>query len=157
PGPEDEEGQWEETMRRAENWDAPVIVTTSVQFFESLFSNQPGRCRKLHNIARSAVILDECQTLPPDLIVPTCSILSQLTSLAGSSVVLCTATQPAWTKRDDLPEGLSGVREIVPAGVDLFERLRRVHILWPARQDAPLDWSEVAARMVEHQAILCIV
>src|SRR5439155_24478082 len=72
-GPEDE-AQSDEAGRRAENWSAPVIITTSVQFFESLFSNRPGQCRKLHNIARSVVILDECQTLPPDLIAPTCSM-----------------------------------------------------------------------------------
>ncbi len=147
----------EETLRRAENWDAPVVVTTSVQFFESLFSNRPGPCRKLHNMANSVVILDECQTLPPDLIRPTCSLLGQFAEVAGCSIVLCTATQPAWTRRDDLPEGLEGVREIVPAEFRLFERLRRVRVHWPDKEDPHLDWPAVAARMTQQAAALCIV
>jgi CRISPR-associated endonuclease/helicase Cas3 len=92
PGGQADEGESEQAARRAENWDAPVVVTTSVQFFESLFANKPGPCRKLHNIARSAVILDECQTLPPDLIKPTCSLLGHFARVAGCSIVLCTAT-----------------------------------------------------------------
>ena len=97
PGDEDEnETEREAAARRAENWDSPIIITTNVQFFESLFSNKPGRCRKLHNIAGSVILLDECQTLPPDLIAPTCSMLGQLASVLGCTVVLCTATQPAF-------------------------------------------------------------
>jgi CRISPR-associated endonuclease/helicase Cas3 len=152
-----DEAQSEEVARRAENWDAPIIVTTSVQFYESLFSNRPGPCRKLHNIACSVVILDESQTLPPDLLGPTCSMLSQLTRVAGCSVLLCTATQPAWNEREDLPEGLAGVREIVPAHLRLFERLLRVRVHWPGASEAPLDWPAVAARMAEQPAALCIV
>jgi CRISPR-associated endonuclease/helicase Cas3 len=72
PSDEEEAGQTSESARLAENWDAPVVVTTNVQFFESLFSNRPGKCRKLHNIARSVVLLDECQALPPDLLATTC-------------------------------------------------------------------------------------
>jgi CRISPR-associated endonuclease/helicase Cas3 len=127
-----------------------------VQFFESLFSNQPGQCRKLHNIARSVVILDECQTLPPGLVGPTCSMLRGLAEFAGTSIVLCTATQPAWHRRDDLQTGLEGVREIVSAELNLFEKLRRVRVRWPKRDETPLDWPAVAALMRD-QSSLCIV
>jgi CRISPR-associated endonuclease/helicase Cas3 len=114
PGDEDaNDTDREAAARRAENWDAPVIITTSVQFFESLFANKPSRCRKLHNIARSVVLLDECQTLPPDLVAPTCMMLKQVAAELGASIVLCTATQPAFDHAD-MPERLVNVREIIP-------------------------------------------
>ncbi len=145
------------TARRAENWDAPVIVTTNVQFFESLFSNKPGRCRKLHNIARSVIILDECQTLPPSLAAPTCGMLKQLTTDLGSSVVLCTATQPAFS-HPLLKEGERlDPTEIIPKDVDLFSMLKRVHVAWPKQSDAPFTWSEVANEMRNYSSALCVV
>jgi CRISPR-associated endonuclease/helicase Cas3 len=128
PGDETEnETKREAAVRRAENWDAPVIITTNVQFFESLFSNKPGRCRKLHNIARSVIVLDECQTLPPELVAPTCSMLGQLATMLGCTLVLCTATQPAFD-HTDLPEPLRNLHEIIPPTRNLFSRLRRVHL-----------------------------
>jgi CRISPR-associated endonuclease/helicase Cas3 len=112
----------------AENWDRPIIVTTAVQFFESLFANKTGRCRKLHNIARSVVVLDEAQTLPLKLLRPCLAALNELARGYRTSVVLCTATQPALTREAGLkaPEALDGVREIIPQGRDLFDRLKRV-------------------------------
>jgi CRISPR-associated endonuclease/helicase Cas3 len=138
----------EDRARLAENWDAPVIVTTSVQFYESLFASKPGRCRKVHNVARSVVILDECQTLLPGLVAPTCRMLEEFARLGGCSIVLCTATQPAWEESDALPEGLHGVREIVPASLQLFERLKRVKVRWPvATDEASWTWDRVAQEM----------
>ena len=158
PGGKDvDESQSGAIARQAENWSAPFVITTNVQFFESLFSNQPGQCRKLHNIARSVVILDECQTLPPGLIEPTCSMLKGIAALAGTSIVLCTATQPAWLKREDWDKGLENVREIVPHELNLFDRLKRVSIEWPRRNTPQLDWPDVAARMLDQRAALCIV
>ncbi len=142
--------------RRAENWDAPIVITTSVQFFESLFANKPGQCRKLHNIARSVILLDECQTLPPGLVAPTCGMLGQLVQRLGCSVVLCTATQPAF-QHPAMPERLERVHEIARSELRLFERLRRVHVEWPKPDDPPLSWSDVTARMVRERAALCIV
>ncbi|NNM85703.1 MAG: DEAD/DEAH box helicase [Phycisphaerales bacterium] len=153
-----DDAESEAAQRLAENWDAPVVLTTSVQFYESLFSNQPSRCRKLHNIARSVVILDECQTLPPGYTSATCGMLEQAGQYLGCSIVLCTATQPPW--RQDpvrLPTGISSMREIAPDPVELFRQLRRVEVTWPTQGAAALDWSEVAKIMLRHPEILCIV
>lgn len=145
-----DEAQTDSAQRLAENWDAPIVLTTSVQFYETLFSNAPGRSRKLHNVARSVVILDECQTLPPGLTAPTCQMLQHVTHYLGCSIVLCTATQPAW-KRDAalLPEGLEGVRDIVAPSLDLFARLKRVAVSWPSPTAPALEWADVAGRMVD--------
>ena len=153
-----DEAQTDSAQRLAENWDMPVVLTTSVQFYETLFSNNPGRSRKLHNIARSVVILDECQTLPPGLIAPTCQMLQQAAEYLGCSIVLCTATQPAWNRDASLlPEGLEGVREIVPAQLDLFSKLKRVVVTWPSPTAPTLDWSDVAGQMLDRQQALCVV
>ena len=145
-------------LRLAENWDSPIVLTTSVQFYESLFSNQPSKCRKLHNIARSVVILDECQTVPPGLTAPTCEMLGQVSGYLGASIVLCTATQPAWKKDPDrLPAGIPEMREIMPDPADLFRRLKRVEVAWPSPAAAGLEWTEVAAKVAGHHQALCVV
>jgi len=151
-----DEMQASAAARRAENWDAPVVITTNVQFFESLFSNKPGRCRKLHNIAGSVIILDECQTLPPDLVKPTCQMLKQLTATLGCTVVLCTATQPAFD-HPTLGEHQLEASEIIPKQCDLFAALKRVQLVWPANRDERLSWPEVAARMTANPSALCVV
>jgi CRISPR-associated endonuclease/helicase Cas3 len=137
----------------AENWDAPVIVTTAVQFFESLFANRTTACRKLHRIARSVVILDEVQTLPPKLLAPILDMLRQLVQHFGVSVLLCTATQPALA---DAPgfRGLPNVREIMPDPPRLFRVLRRVRYTWPAE---PWPWERVAGEMREASHVLAVV
>jgi CRISPR-associated endonuclease/helicase Cas3 len=151
-----DERQTSAAARRAENWDSPLVVTTNVQFFESLFSNKPGRCRKLHNVARSVVILDECQTLPPELVKPTCQMLKQLTAALRCTVVLCTATQPAFDHQT-LGEHRLDAREIVPSNLPLFDQLKRVHLDWPASCDERLAWPEVAKRMTGNTSALGVV
>lgn len=136
-----------------ENWDAPVVVTTAVQFFESLFADRPARCRKLHNVAGSVVILDEAQTLPLNLLHPCVALLDELARNYRISVVLCTATQPALTKEAGFKDGLEEVKELAPQPSELYERLRRVRV----RHVGPLDDEALAAHLRQREQALCIV
>ena len=142
--------------RAAEAWDAPIIVTTAVQFFESLFANRTSRCRKLHNLATSVVVLDEAQTLPLPLLRPCLAALDELARNYGSSVVLCTATQPAVRVQDkfkgglDIPPG----RELAPDPKALYGALNRVVI---ERREGVTADAEVAARFGEASRMLAIV
>ncbi len=113
-----------------EDWAAPVVVTTNVQLFESLFAARPSRCRKLHNIANSVIVLDEAQTLPPHVLVPTVKVIDELARNYGCSIVLCTATQPAFDERSvgvghPLALKLEG-RELAPDPPRLARELKRV-------------------------------
>jgi CRISPR-associated endonuclease/helicase Cas3 len=139
--------QTDSVTRRAENWDAPLIVTTNVQFFESLFSNRPSRCRKVQNIARSVIILDECQSLPPDLVAPTCGMLRQLATEWNTTIVLCTATQPAFSHEQLPPAEQLKATEIIPKSKELFRRLKRVKLIWPDTRENAWDWTEIAQNM----------
>ncbi len=108
-----------------ENWDYPVIVTTTVQFFESLFSNKPSKCRKIHNIADSVVIFDEVQTLPKEVIIPTLVMLKNINSVMNTSFLFCTATLPAFEKRNHF-DGINTIIPLVENPDDLFNKTRRV-------------------------------
>lgn len=155
--PESAEGTPEESWERlaAENWDGPLIVTTTVQLFESLLGARTGRCRKLHNVARSVIILDEVQTLPPPLLEPIMDVLRELVANYGVTVVLSTATQPALDERLGFP-GLPGVRDIVAEPEQHFARLRRVRYHWLS-QDGDWSWPDLAARIAEHPQSLTIL
>lgn len=144
----------------AENWDAPVIVTTAVQFFESLFSSRPSRCRKLHHMARSVVILDEAQMLPVPLLEPSVLALRELTEHYGTSLVLCTATQPALRRDGPLKNGFAqkGLRELIPTErletlFDIFTKQRRIQVSQPGK----LSNDELARRLLQEHQALCIV
>lgn len=135
-----------------ENWDAPIVVTTAVQFFESLFADRPAKCRKLHNIAGSVVILDEAQTLPLKLLRPCVAAIDELALNYNCSLVLCTATQPA-LRAPDFVGGLQGVRELAPEPERLFRELERVRIHSLGQQDD----AALTTHMREREQVLCIV
>ena len=141
----------------AENWDAPVIVTTTVQFFESLFSNHPSRCRKLHNIARSGIILDEVQTLPPGFLSSITEALNELVSHYGCTVVLSTATPPALAEREGFPQGLQNVRAIIADSKVLNDQLQRVEYSWPDMNAEASSWTSLASDMSAHSQSLAVV
>ena len=107
----------------SENWDAPIVVTTAVQFFESLFADRSSRCRKLHNIAGSVIILDEAQMLPLNLLLPIMQAIKELAQNYHCSVVMCTATQPAVQAENGFYRGFENVREIAPKPTALFDKL----------------------------------
>lgn len=121
--------EWETSRITAENWDAPLIVTTAVQFYESLHASRTSSSRKLHNIANSVVILDEAQSLPVEYLRPCLDVLRELSSRYNTTVVLCTATQPAVQRTADFTIGLEGLREIAPDPARLYQTLRRVNIV----------------------------
>lgn len=143
--------------RDSENWDAPIIVTTAVQFFESLFAAKTSRCRKLHSIASSVVILDEAQTMPLPLLRPSVAALDELALNYRTSVVLCTATQPALAETDD-PErsfqgGFRGMRELAKCPNKLYRDLKRVSV----RHIGALDDGELRDELLATEQVLCIV
>ncbi len=166
-GPEsvedDAEGANEAERQRcllAQNWDAPIVLTTSVQLLESLFSNRPSTCRKLHRMAGSVILFDEVQTLPVKLAVPTLAALSHLSEEWGSSVVFSTATQPAFEHLNEAvkKQGVPGwnPREIVQQSQTMTDRLRRVRYHWPSQGEVR-DWASVAGEIAAVTQGLCIV
>ncbi len=152
----DAERETHRSRLASENWDAPVVVTTSVQFFESLFAARTSRTRKLHNLAESVVILDEVQLLPADFLHPVLDAVQALAVYFGATILLMTATQPAWRASADVP-GLQGVREIVADPEALHRRLKRVRVRIPYDLDTRLTWPDVATRLLEHPSVLCVV
>lgn len=147
----DPDAQTKAARLASENWDAPVIVTTSIQFFESLLAARSSRCRKLHNIVDSVVIMDEVQLLPPELLAPCTDMMRQLIAHYGVTMVLSTATQPV------LPN-LGTIAEIIPPSADLSRRLRRVRYTLPdVRENKPRSWDEIAVELAQHSQILCVV
>ncbi len=157
----DPEAETTRSRLAAENWDAPIIVTTNVQLFESLFSARPSRCRKLHNIADSVIILDEPQMLPPEYLKPILSALRGLVAHFGVTVLFCTATQPALSGTIGSGQarftGLPKCREIVDDPHALSEDLCRVTWQLPADFKARKSWADLANELQCHEKVLCIV
>jgi CRISPR-associated endonuclease/helicase Cas3 len=141
-----------------ENWDAPIIVTTSVQFIESLFAAKTSKCRKLHNIANSVVIFDEVQTLPSHLLEPLLNVLKILQRDYGVSFVFSTATQPAFRQSNAIKNGFAEneITEITEDTEATFAQLQRVNFHF-AKPGTTESWAAIAEKMTAQQQALCIV
>ena len=151
----------DQSLLACENWDAPIIVTTNVQLFESMFSNRPSTCRKLHSIVNSVVILDEVQTLPLTFLQPIVDAMSSYVKLFGTSFLFCTASQPILDgERKGCGEhpfkGLdrTKIRSIVSEDMRLHDRLRRVKI---NIDENPQSYESLAKILKKHKRVLCIV
>ena len=137
-----------------ENWESPIIITTAVQFYESLFAAKTSRCRKLHNIANSVVILDEAQSLPVDFLKPCLRVIQELADHYHTTAVVCTATQPAvHYDEKEFPIGLKNCREIIADTRSLFDALKRVEI----ETLGDLPDTLLVQRLADHLQVLCIV
>ena len=154
----------EETREKArlatENWNYPIIVTTNVQLFESMFSNKPSDCRKLHNIVNSVIVLDEVQTLPTDFLQPIVDAMKAYKELFGVSILFTTASQPVLSglikgtnPRTEF-EGIEHITEIIPNEFALHEKLRRVKLNIDNKRKT---YEEIAARLSGYEKVLCIV
>ncbi|MDR3352662.1 MAG: CRISPR-associated helicase Cas3' [Zoogloeaceae bacterium] len=162
----DERQETARSRLACENWDAPLVVTTNVQLLESLFARKTSRCRKLHNLAESVIVLDEAQLLPVAYLQPVIDVLRLLVRDYGVSLVLCTATQPTLEARVSFDlageRGLRGfapgeVREIVDDVPGLYAALERVRFHLPADCAQPCDWENLADEIMRHDAVLVIV
>lgn len=137
----------------SENWDAPVVVTTNVQFFESLFAHKSSRCRKLHNIARSVIVLDEAQAIPTDYLEPCLAALRELVEHYQCTIVLCTATQPALDDKSSLRMALPKVKEIIHEPTLLYQQLKRTEVSFVGT----LTDECLAQQLESKKQVLCIV
>lgn len=159
-GDAEEPAQALDIERAMENWDVPIVVTTAVQFIETLFAASPAKARKLHNVAQSVVIFDEVQTLPTHLLEPTLDLLRTLQQHFGVSVLFCSATQPAFLKSGNLRHGFQKgeVHEISPSPAELFQKLRRVQYhIEPA--ESCWNWDRLTDEMLllKRQQALAVV
>lgn len=158
--PDDEKKENAKSRLACENWDAPIIVTTNVQLFESLFAARSSRCRKLHNIANSVIILDEAQMLPAEFLQPLVSVMKNLVHHFSVSIVLCTATQPKLVGKigggaatfTGLAE--ESISQIIENPAELAAQLRRVTVTHKGKFS---EWRELADELTQYDQVLCVV
>lgn len=138
-----------------ENWNYPIIVTTTVQFFESFFSSRPSKCRKLHNVSDAVVIFDEVQSLPKEVILPTLQMLKDVQVVMNSSFLFCTATQPAFETREKF-DGITAICPLVEEPAILFEKTKRVeyHLL---DNLASVDYGRLSEAVIDCNASTLVI
>lgn len=139
----------------AENWDMPIVVTTSVQFFESIFASKVSRTRKIHNIANSVIIMDEVQTLPPGFLKAILQVMKQLVNNYSSTIIFSTATQPAFKTRAGF-EGIDNIKEIAPQPDKIYKDLKRVEYNFDYIEQK-MSWREVVEKMLEKKQALVVL
>ena len=147
-----DDADWK-TRLSAENWDAPIVVTTNVQFFNSFYSRKPSKCRKLHNVVDSVVIFDEVQAIPVEKLMPCLEVIRELSLNYKVTSILCTATQPAIHHSKAFQSGLKNVTEIIADVPSLFGTLKRTRETFIGSLSA----RELAGQLTEHEQVLCIV
>ncbi len=155
----DKEHNW--SRLATENWDAPLIVTTTVQLFESLYAARTSRCRKLHNLINSVIVIDEIQLLPVEHLHPIRHVIDTLQKHYGVTFVLSTATPTGLDSQQD-PFGrqlLQGIdsEEMIHRPEQYYTALKRVEIELPGRFDEPSSWEAIRDQLVEHESVLCVV
>lgn len=151
----EEKEEYNPKLLATENWDYPIIVTTNVQFFESLFSNKRSDCRKLHNIQDAVIIFDEIQTLPMGITEPTLTMLDNLQQLCRCSILFCTATQPDFATREGF-RGISHIESLVENPEMVFEQTRRV-TYHPVNDYNEVSISELADTVIQNKQSALIV
>jgi CRISPR-associated endonuclease/helicase Cas3 len=158
----DPERETAKSRLSTENWDASIIVTTNVQLLESLFAAKTSRCRKLHNIVNSVIVIDEAQLLPPNFFQPILDAFQLLVSHYGVTLVLSTATQPALASRKDAfgkvrLRGIDNAREIISDVPALYRALNRIKVEKPIDMSARVSWEQLAVELKQYQSVLVIV
>jgi CRISPR-associated endonuclease/helicase Cas3 len=147
-----DEADWRARLS-SENWDAPVVITTNVQFFDSFFASKPSRCRKLHNVANSVIIFDEVQAIPVERLGPCLEVIRELSLNYKVTALLCTATQPAIHFSETFKLGLKDVREIVASVPVLFNELQRTRETFIG----VLSEQVLADNLSQYEQVLCVV
>ncbi|MDD4834133.1 MAG: CRISPR-associated helicase Cas3' [Lutispora sp.] len=147
---DDEDLTLQKLKLSSENWDIPIVVTTNVQFFESLFSNKSSRCRKLHNITNSVIIFDEAQMIPTEFLTPCLMAIAELVMSYNSTCILCSATQPSL--KDRFPSNIE-INEICENTESLYEFFKRTEVINRGKMEA----SQIAEEMNSYDQALCIV
>lgn len=146
----------------SENWDVPLVVTTNVQLFDSIFASRTSKCRKLHNLANAVIVLDEAQQLPRDFHQPITQVMRKMSYYLGVTWLLCTATQPELGEQKDAfgrvqHQGLDNIREIVSAPSELANALKRVEVRMPSSTSESLSWEALSDRLANEPCVLAIV